>query len=139
LTTTLAKKLAVYAALAGLTVWPLVHIVLVARFDLSPWKLAGWGMYSAPRTGAGFQVLGRRSTTEEFRPIQVPEAAMTTARDFHNRRRWLGELALPAPLASEILAADPSLVEVAIMIERPVLSTTTGYIEATRVVHRFAR
>lgn len=137
--TALGKKLVVYVTLAALTVWPLVHILLVEQLDVSPWKLAGWGMYSAPRTGAGFQVLGRENPETDFRPIVVPEAAMPTARSFHQRRRWLGELASPEPLANEILAAEPSLHEVAIMIERPVLSTETGYIEATREVQRFGR
>lgn len=137
--TTAWKKTAVYAVLVLLTAWPLVHLGLVARYDLSPWKLAGWGMYSAPRTGAGFQVLARRNPGDEFRPIAVPDAAMPTARRFHVRRRWLGELASPAPLALEILDADPSLGEVAIMIERPFLSTETGYIEARRDVHRYRR
>ncbi len=96
-------------------------------------------MYSVPRTGAGFQALGRRDSDQEFQPIRVPDGAMKTAREFHARRRWLGELVSPAPVAYAILEASPSLSEVAIMIERPYLSTESGYIEARRDVHRYPR
>ena len=29
------------------TAWPLAQIALVYTHDISPWKLAGWGMYAA--------------------------------------------------------------------------------------------
>mgnify|MGYP001616078877 CR=1 FL=1 len=55
-----AKTTVVAGALAALTLWPLVHLWLVARYDVSPWKLAGWGMYSAPRSRSlGMEVFGR--------------------------------------------------------------------------------
>lgn len=136
---TYAKKMAIYGALVLLTLWPLAHIVLVRQFDLSPWKLGGWGMYSAPRTGAGFQVLARSAAHEELQPIVVPDSAMAAAQEFHAKRRWLGELASPEPVADAVLAAVPDAAEVAILVERPVLSTTTGMIENTRKLYRFER
>ena len=35
-------------ALLVLGLWPAVQIGLVARYDVSPWQLAAWGMYASP-------------------------------------------------------------------------------------------
>ena len=29
-------------------VWPVIHVFLVTNTGISPWRLGGWGMYSAP-------------------------------------------------------------------------------------------
>src|SRR5262249_39698209 len=44
-----AKTKMVVAGLAALTLWPLMQLAICARWDASPWKLAGWGMYATPR------------------------------------------------------------------------------------------
>ncbi len=40
-------KLAVLVFVATL-VWPLVHMYVIRAYDISPWRLFGWGMYSTP-------------------------------------------------------------------------------------------
>ena len=137
--TTSRKKIALYGLLALLSLWPAMQIGLAHRFGLSSWKLAGWGMYATPRLGAGFQVLGRQPDEDTLRPIPVPAPAMSIAQRFHERRRWLGRLETPTDLAGALLDADPALAEVAVLIEQPSLSTTTGYIEASRELYRFPR
>jgi len=42
------KRRAVGIALLLLATWPLVHYQLVQRYDLDPWKFAGWAMYTRP-------------------------------------------------------------------------------------------
>lgn len=137
--TGLRKKLIAYGMLSALTVWPCVHIVLARTYGLSPWKLAGWGMYSAPRMGAGFQVLARTGPDDEFQPMPVPPEAMELARTFYDRRRWLGGLVVPDALGAAVLASDPELHEVAILVEQPYLSTETAHIESTHELYRYER
>ena len=43
------KRVLLQAGLVAFALWPAVHIGLVKGYDLNPWKLAGWGMYSAPQ------------------------------------------------------------------------------------------
>lgn len=137
--TTPRKKVVLYGLLVLFSLWPAVQIGLAQRFGLSSWKLAGWGMYATPRLGAGFQVLGRHPDEETLRPIAVPAPAMPFAKRFHERRRWLGRLVTPGDLADALLDGDPTLTEVAVLIEQPHLSTTTGYIEASRELYRYPR
>ena len=56
-TTTKLKLLRV--VLVALTIWPLLHLCLVEAFDVNPWKLAGWGMYSAPQLPGHLRIFGR--------------------------------------------------------------------------------
>jgi len=42
------KRRLALALLAFVAAWPLVHRALVARFELDPWKHAGFAMYAAP-------------------------------------------------------------------------------------------
>ena len=50
------RHAAIRAALVAFTVWPAVHIGLVKAYGITPWKLAGWGMYSAPQLPSYVQI-----------------------------------------------------------------------------------
>ena len=43
----LKRRLTAFFILA-FALWPAVHYGLVLRFDVDPWKLFGWAMYSVP-------------------------------------------------------------------------------------------
>lgn len=67
------------AALLGLlTVWPAVQMALVRRTGLSPWKLAGFGMYSVPARFGGVVV--------ETRGPGETEWALRPPRDLREER-----------------------------------------------------
>jgi hypothetical protein len=94
----------VHAGLIVLTVWPVVHLGLVWRYDVNPWKLAGWGMYSAPQLPGEVQVfcltpdvVGRY----ELRTIQ-PDL-QPALRAFQRSRLGLGRLAGPDGFARALL------------------------------------
>jgi len=62
------KSRIVHLGLALVAVWPLVHMTLVRRFDVSPWKLAGWGMYATPRFDLlGMEIYGHVAATGSVR------------------------------------------------------------------------
>jgi hypothetical protein len=49
-----------------------------AAFDVSPWKLAGWGMYATPRFDRSAWIYGRRATgdADSSPPPSAPSATL---------------------------------------------------------------
>jgi hypothetical protein len=120
----------VYAGLALFTLWPAVHIGLVERYDLSPWKLAGWGMYSTPRFDlAGMEVYGRGSQNEEFEKLTVPTPELREeATRFLERYRWLRRLARPDAFVRLVKEQNPAWREVRVVIYQPTLDRESGMV-----------
>jgi len=120
----------VYAGLTLFTVWPAVHMALVERYGLSPWKAAGWGMYSAPRFAElGMEVYGRADAGQELEKLGAPPPEVrATASEFLERRRWLGRLASARRFADAVLAHRPDWHEVRVIVMRPALDPTTGMV-----------
>lgn len=136
-----AKTAVVATALAALTIWPLAHLWLVARYDISPWKLAGWGMYSAPRSRSlGMEVFGRTDGERPLEHLSQPSPAVREeASRFLERYRWLRRLASPAALAIAVIAARPDWAEVKIVIFEPDLDRRSGMMVMSARVQRYTR
>lgn len=133
-----AKTAVVGGALVALTIWPLVHLWLVARYDVSPWKLAGWGMYSAPRSRSlGMEIFGRRpgGPLEHF--TQPSSDVRALASVYLERHRWLRKLTRPTALAGAVAAARPDWNEVKIVVFEPALDRTSAMIVMSVLVHRY--
>mgnify|MGYP000193042492 CR=1 FL=1 len=135
------KTTIVGTALTALTLWPLLHIGLVERYGLSPWKLAGWGMYSAPRSRSlGMEVFGRPRAGGALEQLTAPSPAIREeAGRYLERHRWLRKLVRPTALAEAIAASRPDWDEVKIVAFEPDLDRTTGMIVMTILVHRYTR
>lgn len=135
------KARIVAVAMALLTAWPLVHIALAQRFGLSPWKLAGWGMYSAPRPKFfGMEVYVRRAGETGFERLAAPAADVRDAANaFLERHRWLGRLARPRALADRVFAGDPRIEELNVVVFRPELDPRTGMIALQQSAYRYGR
>lgn len=135
------KSTVLGVALVALTLWPLVHIGLVRRYGLSPWKLAGWGMYSAPRSRSlGMEVFGRPAGGGALVHMdRPPPAVRDAAGPYLERHRWLHRLARPTALAAAIAAAEPGWDEITIAVFEPELDRRSGMIVMRALVHRYAR
>jgi hypothetical protein len=135
-----SKTTVVAAALAALTVWPVVHLWLVARYDVSPWKLAGWGMYSAPRSRSlGMEIFGRaRGGALEHLTQPTPDTR-TLASQYLERHRWLRKLVRPAALAAAIGVERPHWDEVKVVVFEPDLDRESGMVVMGALVHRYVR
>lgn len=119
-----------HAGLVALTVWPLLHIYLVKRYDLSPWKLFGWGMYATPRfADAGMEVYGRRRDGGGFEHLSAPAPSLRgPGIEFLNRYKWLRGLASSDAFARDVLALHPEWDQVKIVVSRPELVASTGMV-----------
>ena len=136
-----AKAALVYTALAAATLWPLAHIYLVKTYDLSPWKLGGWGMYSAPRLNfVGLEVHGQRPGAAQDELVSAtPQWLQDEGRVYLDRYRWMRGLAPPDAFAVLIFRAFPAYEALRLVLEHPYMDPATGIIHSARREHRYQR
>lgn len=126
------KRLLLWATLLVATLWPLVQLGLVARYDLNPWKLAGWGMYAAPRLRASLDVRGRGRGTSAAEPVgPVSRRVIVEADRFLQRWRWLRRLAPPDRLGRLVLEEFPDYAAVEIVVSQRTIDPRSGMVVAT--------
>lgn len=123
------KQRWVHAFLVGLALWPLVHIVLVLRYDVNPWKLAGWGMYSAPQLAHRLEILGHAPGGGALRLPALPEDLVAVVANYNRLRRGLGRLVEPDEVARAVFGYEGGPEAITIRITKPVLNRKTGMIE----------
>jgi hypothetical protein len=134
------KRIVVCAGLVLFTAWPAAHLGLVQRYDVNPWKLAGWGMYSAPQFPAEIRVVCHTPDAVgayELRTIQPElEPAMLA---FLERRLGLGRIVEPAQFARALLDFYPAIDGVSITVLQPTLDPRTGMIKESPSTHSYSR
>jgi hypothetical protein len=137
---TLRRRLVV-ALLVLLTVWPVVHLWLAFRFQVSPWKLCGWGMYATPRFDqVGMEIYGRETAESEPRLLVDPDPEVRAAATrFLESFRWLRELTPRGSLVEVVLAAHPAWREIEVVVFRPHMDAATGVVRTERVAYRHRR
>lgn len=128
------KTRLVVVGLTVLTLWPLVHVALCVRYDVSPWKLAGWGMYATPRPRTiGMEVHGRAPGETTFTQLGGPSPALQAeGASFLERWRWLGRLAPLDGFAAAVFAERPTWTELRIELYRSHLDAATGMVGLRR-------
>lgn len=124
------KRRVLHVALVLFTLWPLLHMYLVMHFNLSAWKLAGWGMYATPRPSfSGLAVYGRRAGATKFEEVRgTPPAFQAEATRFLDSARWLGQLINPNTLARSFRQARPEFVDLRIIVYTPTLDRQSAII-----------
>ncbi|MBY0277787.1 hypothetical protein K2Z84_20830 [Candidatus Binatia bacterium] len=122
------KRRVVHGALLLLAVWPLAHLVLAWRYDLSSWKLGGWGMYATPRFGlVGMEAYGRAAPDAAWQQVTAPSpAARDAANLFLEQHRWLRRLAPASDVARTLHADHPDWRELRLVVSYPVLDRASG-------------
>jgi len=135
-----AKGRVVAGALLALTLWPLLHMHLVRRYGVNPWKLGGWGMYAVPSIlPSGMEVYGRAGRAP-FERLTAPSPELLDAGNtVLARSRWLGRLTPTRALAEQVFAERPAWTELRLVVHQPVLDRQTGMIEERTVVYEHRR
>jgi hypothetical protein len=133
------KKQALAAGLIAFSLWPLVHLELVRRFGLSPWKLGGWGMYAAPRIAPGIAILVQRGDAAPAPMPIVPPAVLVACENFAPRRLWLRDLAPPDEIGRLVLASSPEYQSATVVILQPLLDTTSGMVRTEEKSYTYDR
>ena len=90
--------------LTAVAVWPIAQWYLVEKYDANPWKLCGFAMYCTPHE-FGMDVI---DTTRGRRVMSLKEIEATNDQYglFFTKRRHLGKLYSPQPVADAIFAAS---------------------------------
>jgi hypothetical protein len=111
-----ARRRCLCVALAAAALWPAIHHVLARTVETDPWKLFGWSMYAAPPGRVQVRIDGVDS--DGRRPLPL-FGELAEARDaFAGRRASLGRLARPDVVAERVLASDPDLEAVVVVVRR---------------------
>ncbi len=126
------KTRIVHAALLLLALWPLVHLALVARFDVSPWKLAGWGMYTTPRFALlGMELYGTPDDTTWQQMVAPSPNVRAAGNAFLEQHRWLRRLATTGALEDAVRAQQPTWTSLRVVVSYPVLDRASGRVRLT--------
>lgn len=135
-----AKRRWVHLALVLFTLWPLAHMLLVKKYDLSAWKLAGWGMYATPRPEfSGVAVWGRRPGASQFEEIRpLPERWLPRAKAYLDKRRWLGRLLPPHDLARSFPRRPGEFADLRVIVYTPTLDRRSHIVVVVPVVYEYA-
>jgi len=134
------KRKLLQAGLILFALWPLLQIGLVLQFQVNPWKLAGWGMYSAPQFPAELRVEARvPGEAGVFELRTRPEALQATELRFLERRLGLGRLARPDELGQALLDHYPPIDGVTIEVRQPALDPVSGMVVESQVRYEFPR
>ena len=133
------KRRVLHGSLVLFTLWPLLHIYLVMHFNLSAWKLAGWGMYATPRPSfSGITVYGRRRGSPQFEEVRgAPPSFEAQARVFLEQQRWLGQLSSPSLLARLFQRQMPEYADLRIVVFAPTLDRRSGMIVVKPVTYEY--
>lgn len=113
------KRRVVMVALVAFALWPLAQRGLVWTFDVSPWKLGGWAMYTAPAFSSGVVLL--QVTNDKITPI-APSRYTPRIRNEVGRlasyRAALGRLASPDRLGRAVFEERPEWPVVVVVVDR---------------------
>ena len=113
-------------ALLIFALWPLAQRVLVARYDVSPWKLFGWAMYAAPRYPLRIFLYGSVDGDPEFRITTLSPVAYEAVLDYKTRRAGLGTLVSQGEMARAVLRERPDLDILRVVVEVRKLDRVTA-------------
>ena len=134
------KRSSVHAVLIAFALWPLAHIGLVKAWDVNPWKLGGWGMYSAPQIPADARIFCFTPDDVGIYPLRTLPPELEKAQyEFLQARLGLGRLAKPRELAQAILDRYPSIDGVSIEVVQPSLNPRTGIVDEKITTYEYRR
>ena len=131
------KKNALAAMVLALALWPVAHLFLATRYQVDPWEFMGWGMYALPSP----QVHVRMEQLLDGRSLLVRPSDASLARldAFAARRTRLGELVAIDALGADLLALNPEMDGVAVIVRRWALDPETAYFDFEEERHHFER
>ena len=134
------KRSVVHAGLIVFALWPAAHIGLVKTWEVNPWKLAGWGMYSAPQIPAELRISCFTPDEVGVYPLTALPAELEATRyEFLRARLGLGSLSRPTRLARALLDRYPAIDGVSIEVVQPVLNRRTGLVEERTTTYEYRR
>lgn len=120
-------------------VWPLVHRMLVAKYDLNPWKFFGFAMYCVPTLEPQLRLYvdygGRVEELDLSPPHLAPVRFEVEA--FKHDRGILGNLATPERVAQALFDVLTRIEAVEVEVIDPYFDLETSRIAVRRPRFRY--
>ena len=129
------KRHVVSALLVAMLLWPIAQRALVSAYDVSPWKLFGWAMYTVPKPDrATMMTLSTPEGDRRLIATSLAPEVRDTLRAYHGLWGHVGRLASPEPLACKVFAEHPGATALTLVLSK------TGLIDgAVHVTRRDTR
>ena len=121
--------------------WAIVHVGVVERFEMDPWRFFGFSMYAVPENYQWVHVYKIEDGEEKLIiTAGMPAEMRIEYRRFRRDRAVLGELVAPHALAEKALEELPDIDGVKIYCVRDSVSAKTSLLEVnTAVVYTYRR
>ena len=123
--------------------WPLAHRALVARFDVNPWKLSGFAMYTTATPPVLVVLMVEDPTPPAaLRPLDevgLPADTRDAIDAFRRDRHALGRLVSPDTAAQSVLHARPDLDHVLVVVQRMWLDPSTASMDSEKQNYLYDR
>jgi hypothetical protein len=149
MTTLGRRKIFLSAVVAPPLMWPLAQRLLVARFDVDPWRLGGWGMYSVPGRKYRIDLMvaeppfsSSASPASSLRTLRRSEVSPEFLREFSSwreRRSVLGRLVPLSGIARRFFDTHPAFEVLEIREKTARLEPGTALMREVLSTHRFDR
>lgn len=120
--------------------WPLVHITLVRKHLVEPWKLGAWGMYTTLQNQSDVQVFVYDKNGEIIANQDIlPPKQRLMFNQFKRRRDLIGALASPHTLGQSLLYLLPGAARVEIRVGVVRLDPSSKYLKLYPQVYEYQR
>jgi len=128
------KQRIVKVGLAILAVWPLIHIGVVHKTGISPWRGFGWGMYTQPvlDVRVGLRSLEADPSSKPSPTPAAKAALLEEMKAYIKHYQALGANAKPGRIARAVLIAYPHFRSFEINTSQYALDTKTALIVEDR-------
>jgi len=134
------RRRIVLGIVIAFAIWPAVQLGLVLGYDVNPWKLAGWGMYSAPQIPCYVRLFGLTpDDVGRYELRTLPPELEPVLERFLHRRRSLRRLVEPGELGRALLRHYSAVVGIEVEVVQPVLDPSSGTIEERSDRYVYAR
>ena len=135
-----AKRAVAVAILLWVCLWPLAHRILVATWDVNPWKLGAFAMYTTPTPPV--QVVLFRKGSDGLVPIDertLTPAARAVLDRFRVERHALGRLRRPDDVGRATLRSSPDLEWLVVAVQRMLLDLRSARMTSRRDEYVYER
>ncbi|MCH2170599.1 hypothetical protein MK489_07425 [Myxococcota bacterium] len=128
------------AGLTAFTLWPLVHMAAVAQWDINPWKLGGWAMYSVPVPRVEVSLQASAGPDETWGAVdRLPGPVGEELERFWRLRRSLGSLSRPNRLAERFFEHIPHATQLRVNVITLRIDPQTAMMKEEHIGFTFAR
>lgn len=134
------KQRLVIGLLLAMVLWLPVHRWLVVRWEVNPWKLAGWAMYVKPQPRVQVEFLD--AAGDRLAPLALDQSAepyRSAVGEFLAKRKHAGNLVRPDALADVVFTFEPRVRQLAIVVTHTVLDPETATLVPKRFGYRYQR